>query len=152
MSEGAIGQRLKVLIGDLGLDVRGFCKVMDVSETTVRNYFNRGSNPNAEFLTKLSNSFEQINLGWLLSGRGEVFLPGSVPATSNTANINNNSGIGINTGTATQHITLEACQRELEAVKRDAASYQREIRLLEGQLKDKEEIITLLRGGYNRPN
>jgi hypothetical protein len=47
---------------------------------------------------------------------------------------------------------LEDCQRDLEASRKDAAAYQREIALLQGQLKDKEEIITLLRGSYNRPN
>lgn len=50
-------------------------------------------------------------------------------------------------------------QRELETMRRDAASYQREIELLKGQfdskdtvIASKEEIISLLRGGYNRPN
>ena len=155
MSEGLIGQRLKFLIGQLGLDIRGFSQSLNISETTVRNYFNRGSNPNADFLTKLTNAFESVNLSWLLSGNGEPFLPGTT--TTNTAHIKNNSGIGINNGTAT--ITLEACQRELESVRKDAASYQREIELLKGQLEtkdnliaSKDEILSLLRGGYNKPN
>jgi len=62
--------------------------------------------------------------------------------------------------------TLEACQLELEQHKRDLASSRAEVEQLKQQVasqaallesKDiviasKEEIISLLRGGYNRPN
>jgi hypothetical protein len=51
-----------------------------------------------------------------------------------------------------QPISLEACQRELKVMRHDAATYQREMELLKGQFKDKNKIITLLRGGYNRSN
>lgn len=150
MSQLPMGERLKFLMSALGLRVGPFARTMGVSDTNVRNYLDRGSKPSSEFLENLIRNFDTINPAWLLTGEGEPFLPGTNSATINTAHIKNNSGIGINNGTAT--ITLEACQRELENVRKDAASYQREIALLQSQLKDKEEIITLLRASYNRPN
>jgi hypothetical protein len=62
--------------------------------------------------------------------------------------------------------TLEACQLELEQHKRDLANLRAELEKAQQQVADrdkliasqevtiasKEEIITLLRGGYNRPN
>jgi hypothetical protein len=112
--------------------------------------------PGADYIEKVLKHFDSINPAWLLLGQGEPFLPGN-PTTTNTANIKNNSGIGINNGSAT--ITLEACQRELEAMRRDAASYQREIELLKGQLEtkdnliaSKDELLNFLRSGFNRPN
>jgi len=159
MSQETIGQRLRILINQLNLDVKGFCQRIDVSETTIRNYFSRGNNPNAEFLTKLTNTFDYVNLHWLLTGKGEPFLLDNASTTTNTAQIKNNSGIAINNGVATQNINLEDCKRELESMRRDAASYQREIELLTGQLQGKDaliaakdETITLLRASYTRPN
>jgi hypothetical protein len=62
--------------------------------------------------------------------------------------------------------TLEACQLELEQHKRDLANMRAELEKAQQQVADrdrliasqeatiasKEEIISLLRGGYNRPN
>jgi hypothetical protein len=150
--EKPINQRIKFLLEALSLSARDFSRAVGVPDNNTQNYLEpRFAQPKADYLEKVVLHFESINPIWLLTGKGEPFLSGAAP-TINTAHIRNNSGIGINTGTATQHITLEACQRELEAMKRDAASYQREIELLKGQLEDKNEIIILLRGGYNRTN
>lgn len=150
--EKPINQRIKFLLEALSLSARDFSRAVGVPDNNTQNYLEpRFAQPKADYLEKVMLHFESINPIWLLTGKEEPFLSGAAP-TTNTAHIKNNSGIGINNGSATQHITLEACQRELEAMKRDATSYQREIELLKGQLEDKNEIITLLRGGYNRPN
>jgi hypothetical protein len=137
--EKPINQRIKFLLEALSLSARDFSRAVGVPDNNTQNYLEpRFAQPKADYLEKVVLHFESINPIWLLTGKGEPFLSGAAPT--------------INTGTATQHITLEACQRELEAMKRDAASYQREIELLKGQLEDKNEIIILLRGGYNRTN
>jgi hypothetical protein len=147
--EKPINQRIKFLLEALSLSARDFSRAVGVPDNNTQNYLEpRFAQPKADYLEKVMLHFESINPIWLLTGKGEPFASGAAPTTTNTAHIKNNSGIGINTGT----VTLEACQRELEAMKRDATSYQREIELLKGQLEDKNEIITLLRGGYNRPN
>lgn len=155
-TQESINERIKFLIEKLGMSVRGFSAELGVSDTNTRNYIDRGSKPNSDYLQRLLRRFDSINPLWLLLGDGEPFLS-SAAATdqSTTTNTKKNSGnIQNNTGNAqvTNNIKLEECQRDLEATRKDAAAYQREIALLQGQLKDKEEIITLLRGGYNRPN
>jgi transcriptional regulator with XRE-family HTH domain len=159
MSQETIGQRLKFLMESLSLKVRTLAGALDLSETNVRNYISRDSKPSSDVLERILRQYPQVNPRWLLTGIGEPFLPSISSNMTNTAQIKNNSGIGINNGTATQHISLEACQRELENMRRDAASYQREIELLQEQLQGKdaliaakEETITLLRASFTRPN
>jgi len=160
MVESPIGQRLKYLIKQLELDVVTFSKAIGVGDTTVRNYFNRGSKPNAEFFEKLINTFESVNLNWLLSGEGRMFTEEVSPVTNTaTTRIKKVSGGAVHSGNGNQLITLEACQQELEQTKRDLASLQREIELLTGQLQtkdaliaSKEETIDLLKTAFNRPN
>jgi transcriptional regulator with XRE-family HTH domain len=160
MSELPMAERLKFLIPQLGLKVGTFARAMNVSDTNVRNYLDRGSKPSSEFLERLVQTFDTINPAWLLTGKGEPFLPGTEPTQNisspkNKGSINSTGG-GTNT---INNISLDDCKRELEAVRRDAASYQREIELLKGQLdsKDaliaaKEEMLVLLRSQFNRPN
>lgn len=152
MAEDSINERLKFLIEKYGLSVRAFSAAIGATDTNTRNYIDRGSKPNAEYLGKLLKRFNDINPTWLLLGEGEPFRPGTTPPlpVPTTAHLPTNPGTS--SGAATQPLTLEACQRELEATRRDAAGYQREIELLKGQMADKNEIITLLRGGSHRPN
>jgi transcriptional regulator with XRE-family HTH domain len=152
-----ISERIKFLLKHYGMSARSFSRAIGVADNNTQNYISeKPALPKADFLEKVIHHFQSINPGWLLTGIGEPFLPGTATST-NTANIKNNSGIGINNGSAT--ITLEACQRELEAVRRDAVSYQREIELLKGQLEtkdnliaSKDELLNFLRSSFNRPN
>ena len=150
MTQSSITQRLKILIERLGLNTRSFSQALGVSEGTTRNYFNRASKPNADYLEKIGSSFESANLHWLITGTGEPLLSNSDVQTSNTAHIENNSGIGINNGTAT--ITLEACQRELAACQKDCEHLKAQLASAEALVASKNETIMLLRGSYRNPN
>lgn len=155
MAQETIGQRLKFLMDSLDLKVRTFANALDVSETNIRNYTTRDSKPSADILERIVRQYPQVNTHWLVTGEGEPLLSREGTSDqSTTTNTKKNSGnIQNNTGNAqVTNIKLEECQRDLEATRKDAAAYQREIALLQGQLKDKEEIITLLRASYNRPN
>jgi hypothetical protein len=79
------------------------------------------------FLKKFCVSFSEINPDWLLTGKGEMINP-----TQNITQNNRGNGQQFvlgdgNTGT----ITLSQCQQEVEALK--------------ARLRDKEEIIGLLK-------
>jgi len=162
MSQETIGQRLKILINRLNLDVKGFCQRIDVSETTIRNYFSRGNNPNAEFLTKLTNTFDYVNLHWLLTGNGEPLLS---PPNENSQAITGSQKffrspiVGNNQGTAYQENNAMAATADMENLKNKLALAEKEVEHLKAQLamKDalltsKEETLALLRASYNRPN
>lgn len=156
MSETTINQRLKFLIDSLNLKVGAFSRIIGVSETSTRNYTDRTSKPGSEYLEKIGTHFKQVNLTWLITGDGEPFLTDSPTATTHIKKI---TGGAVNSGTGDQHVTLEACQRELESTKRDAASLQKDNDSLREQLKlkdqlleAKDETIALFRSTYNRPN
>jgi hypothetical protein len=80
------------------------------------------------FLKKFCVSFSEINPDWLLTGKGDM-----INLTQNIAQ--NSTGPGqqvvLGNGNSTGDIMLSQCQQEVEALK--------------ARLKDKEEIIALLK-------
>lgn len=155
MSQETIAQRLKILIPKLGLDVKGFCQRLDVGETTVRNYFSRGNNPNAEFLAKLTNTFEYVNMSWLLTGKGEPVFGDSSNTDITTATVKKNSGVVGSHGTQyniEMPSTFDGCKQRLALLTTENEGLRSTVAALETALSAKEEILTLLRGGHNRPN
>lgn len=156
MAQTTVNERLKFLIESLGVSARKFSELVGESYSNMNNYVSeRQSMPPASLLEKILIHFESINPKWLLTGQGEPFTGEAPTPPVNINNRKNKGPVQNNTGshaTITNNVKLEDCQRDLEASKKEAAAYQREIALLEGQLKDKEEIITLLRATYNRPN
>lgn len=153
MEESTINQRLKFLVDTLSVSAKAFSETIGESPTNTHNYTSkRNTEPRAEYLQKVAFHFSNVNTRWLLTGDGEPFIGEVQPVTKNTTRIKKVTGGAVHSGTGNQLITLEACQQELENTKRDMASLQRENELMKGQLKDKEEIITLLRASYNRSN
>ena len=161
MSQETIGQRLKVLIKRLDLDVKGFCQRIDVSETSIRNYFSRGNNPNAEFLTKLTSTFEYVNLHWLLTGNGEPLI---LPTNENNQSISGSQKFfrspvaNSNSGTVNQDNT-NSFGPDSEDFRNKVALLEKEVEHLRAQLEmkdtviaSKDETITLLRVSFTRPN
>jgi transcriptional regulator with XRE-family HTH domain len=162
MSETAIGQRLKVLIEALELDVRSFSQRINVAETTTRNYLNRGTKPGTEYLEKLSNSFNEANLHWLLTGKGEPLLAeqGSVTVTTKVSGEKSTvTNIGKSIGGTLNITSLEDCRRDLINTQAELAraqaqldSYAALLATKDALIAAKDETITLLRASYNRPN
>jgi hypothetical protein len=145
MSETTINQRLIFLLESLKMKAPAFARTIGVGETTFRNYIDRDSKPSSEVLEKILNSFENVNIVWLVTGRGEPFTS-EVPSVANTTTtrIKKVTGGAVHSGNGNQLITLEACQQELENTKRDMATAQKEIALLTSQLADKERTIQIL--------
>jgi phage repressor protein C with HTH and peptisase S24 domain len=86
MPETPIGQRLKVPIDSLKLNVRTFSQRIDVVETTARNYLNRGTKPGTEYLEEVYNAFNEANMHWLFTGNGEPLLSSVNANNQTTAN------------------------------------------------------------------
>lgn len=139
---------------------RAFSAKLEVSDANTRNYLDRGSKPNSDYLEKVIRNFESVNPTWLLLGEGEIFLPSTSPTHSTTITANKDKGHTGGHNTVTNNsLTLEDCHRELMIS-------QKQVELLQEQLagkdviieaKDaliaaKEEMLVLLRGGHNRPN
>jgi transcriptional regulator with XRE-family HTH domain len=155
--ENTVNERLKILMDALHLSPAAFAKVLGVSGSTVRNYFDseRNTKPGYEVLEKLYHTFGHINLPWLFGAPGAPLVTdkseaGTIQtgsfnqAGSNNQkvrgsrnNVQNNSG---DNATITNNVKLDNCQRDL-------AVANKELELLRSQLTDKERIIKLLEKG-----
>ena len=170
-----INQRLKFLIQSLGMSVRAFSSALGAPASTTRNYLDKDTKPSSDYIERIVAHFDDVNLNWLVAGKGEPFLSDkSDSSTTQTGNFNQagtgntqkvkgtKTNVQANTGDhakITNNVKLEDC-------KRDLATSQKEVEHLRAQLaaaealaasKDvtiaaKEETISLLRATYNRPN
>lgn len=164
MEQVSIGERLKILMAALGLKVRAFAQTLGVSETTIRNYTERGSKPSSEFLENVINHFEKTNPVFLLTGRGTPLLDEEETVTIRTTVSGEKStvtNIGKTIGGTLQigNLSLADCRQELTAALAEIASLRTQVEAssIVIQSKDaliaaKDETITLLRASYGRPN
>lgn len=140
MSQLTINERIKFLIENSGLSVRAFSTAIGATDTNTRNYIDRGSKPNSEFLEKLLRRFDNTNPTWLLLGEGEPFLSTDprTPSTNLDAKKISRSQVqlvGANKG------SMSIAAADLE---KDLATARKEIALLTSQLADKERTIQIL--------
>lgn len=164
MTQETIGQRIKFLTTSLNLSVRKFAQMLDVSETNIRNYIDKGTKPSSDVLEKILLQFPLVNIAWLLTGRGEPLLSEPENSTTQTgdfnqAGTNNKQTIKGNKGNvqtgnnSTMHnLTLADCQSDLEKAQREIEYLRGQLQMQETVLAAKEETIMLLRASFNRPN
>jgi hypothetical protein len=150
-----INERLKILIDTLQMSARAFSAQLEVPESNTRNYLDKQTKLNSDYLQRIATHFKSANLSWLITGEGAPLIDDAQKsASTQQASIKNNPGIGISNGgnNTINNLNLDNCQRELEACQREVASLRRELDLQAALLAAKEETITLLRASYNRPN
>lgn len=123
-----------------------FARTIGIGETTFRNYIDRDSKPSSEVLEKISNSFENVNIVWLVTGRGEPFLTqpieNTLPAT-NAKKISRNQIVGTNHGTAYQEHNNNPSSDE--ALKTKLTLAEKEIEHLRALLASKDQTIEALK-------
>ena len=83
--------------------------------------------PSIEILEDISNKFEDVNIDWLVTGRGEMLRKNNIGHRTN----GNNSPISGN-------IEIQICKSELDLANT-------KILYLEKIIKDKEDIIQILK-------
>jgi len=76
MEQNLIDQciRLKKLIKALNLNQIEFAKSLGMSQPNISRMVNGDSRVSAEVLSRIATSYTVVNLHWLLTGDGEVFL------------------------------------------------------------------------------
>jgi transcriptional regulator with XRE-family HTH domain len=68
------GIRLKKLIKLLNLNQIEFARSVGVTQPNISKIVNGESSLSAELLTRMAEVYNQLNLHWLLTGRGEMFF------------------------------------------------------------------------------
>ncbi|GAB3638254.1 hypothetical protein GCM10027422_38440 [Hymenobacter arcticus] len=146
------------------LSARAFSETIGEKPTITQNYVGiRNSMPGADYLEKVMKRFDSINPTWLLVGEGEPFKEGSAP-NQNQTNISGKKNTvavaGTNNGTATtNNYNLADCEKERDSLRAERDSLAKQVELLNGQLQmqktiieGKDQMLDLLKGGFNRPN
>lgn len=74
--DNTIGQRLRYFREkEIGESREKFIQGLDITARTLERYENDESVPDGSFLTKLNSKYrESINLDWLLTGRGSLYI------------------------------------------------------------------------------
>lgn len=70
-----IAQRLKQLISALNLSQRSFASNVKAPQTTISMIINRDSEMNTKLLNSIATAYPNINLKWLITGSGTMFVP-----------------------------------------------------------------------------
>ncbi|MDO7853184.1 hypothetical protein [Hymenobacter convexus] len=165
--EKPINQRIKFLLDALSLSARDFSRAVGVPDNNTQNYLEpRFAQPKADYLEKIMLHFGSINPAWLLTGQGEPFLSDPAGSISQTGKINqagsknkqivkgNKGGIvGGSIGKAEQtNIVLSECERERDAYKAEVEFLRQQLSMKDQLIAAKEEMLSLLRSQFNRPN
>lgn len=66
--------RLKKLIKELNLNQSEFAKALGMTQPNINRMVNGSSNISVEALNRITNKYRQVNLHWLLTGSGDMFL------------------------------------------------------------------------------
>ncbi|MCD7973738.1 MAG: helix-turn-helix domain containing protein [Candidatus Azobacteroides sp.] len=75
--ENSINERLRKLIKNEKITQKKFCDLVEISENTLKNTFQRNSNPGTELLVRIAVKFPEYSLDWLLTGEGEMQKAGN---------------------------------------------------------------------------
>lgn len=78
-----LSKRLKELRTTLGLNLSEFAKKMDTKHQNIMVIEAGTSKPGAEILSRISETY-CVNLNWLVTGEGEMFLGGVKPELPTT--------------------------------------------------------------------
>jgi len=67
-------ERLKQLIDYYGISTNLFSQKIGVSEGTIRKILAQDTTIRSDTLEKISQNFAEINMDWLVTGRGEMLM------------------------------------------------------------------------------
>ena len=85
----AIGKRLELLIKELGENKNSFSKKIGLSNNvTIGRIINEDRSPSGDTLTRILQTFGNVNANWLLTGIGSMFMDQSTGADNAQSVVN----------------------------------------------------------------
>lgn len=140
MAEGSpnttLHERFRQLLEALSHSANSFARLVGVNPSQMVKVASGQTKPSVDTLEKISRAVPQLNLEWLIGGRGPMLKPDSAADTA--ASYPPAPALMPVQEAAASYATLEECQKEL--------SWWRErARMLEVMAADRQLIIDLLR-------
>lgn len=127
-----IHERIEMIINSLGMNKNSFAKRIGVSNTAIENIVGRRqSKPGFEILSRVVESFENINPEWLLTGKGEM--------------LNGRTSDEHNSIVMTTLKNKPVYKAQFSELEEQVKNKEKEIEMLRELLKSKEEMIALLK-------
>lgn len=68
--------RLKQLMDSLNISKSEFANMLGISPATVSHLLSGRNNPSYEIISTINEKFPQINLEWLINGKGDMYKNG----------------------------------------------------------------------------
>ena len=160
MPQISIGERIKFLLDAQGGSIRKFARMLDVSDTNIRNYIERGTKPSSDALERLLQNIPHLNPAWLLTGEGEPFLSDSTSGANSEVNYTGNNygnNVGSNRGgLVTQHhgphTSPDERDTKLVLAQQEIESLRTQLAMQAALLASKDETIAVLKSAFSRPN
>ena len=78
--------------GHLGLSIRGFEAKCGLTNGSIASIKSKG--PSVENVLKISETYPELNLNWLIAGRGEMLIGENTASPANNIHHNNQVFIG----------------------------------------------------------
>lgn len=72
--------RINALMKHLGMSQKNFAAEISISEGTLSSIFSGRTNPSLKIVNNIHDRFPEVNMDWLMNGKGEMFVPS--PANS----------------------------------------------------------------------
>jgi len=115
----SVPERLEQILKHFKINQKQLSKLADLSENTISNAKKGKNIPNIDFFNSISKVFTSLNPKWLYMGEGSMILEEEEVDTKNT--------------------------ELLEEMKDRVSLMEKEVNMLRSQIRDKEEIISLLK-------
>lgn len=71
---GKFSDRLRIVMNNERLTMREMGDKSGVSVATIFDYMNKDREPKLQFFNEFTKSFPHINLSWLITGKGEMYV------------------------------------------------------------------------------
>ena len=90
---GNISNRIGQIIKDRGISTRAFEQQIGCSNGVISKCINKGTDISSQWVTKIIETFVEINPRWLLTGEGPMLVDGGAAPTPNVAQpVTNDAG------------------------------------------------------------
>lgn len=79
MDTNNFGNRLATLIDSLDLSRNQFGAKINVDQSRISGYIVQGKKPGVDFFINIKATFPEVDLNWLISGEGYIFVENTNP-------------------------------------------------------------------------